>query len=124
MTAEDKISRMSMSTLGMPHTVLYVYLFSLFYRYCSTVVNVAHYCRIQKRENEKDLTKSASGITTRFSLRRRENALDLRIPNAQKKSSSVIGEGKSFLLGSMISFCSLRNSFCTYSFTPNVVFRS
>lgn len=79
---------------------------------------------IQKKRNEKVLTKSASGITTRFSLRRRENALDLRIPNAQKKSSSVTGEGKSFLLGRMISFSSFRHSFFTYSFTDSVVFRS
>ena len=46
-----------------------------------------------KRE-KKCFTKSARGIKTRFWPRRRENALDLSIPNAQKKSSSVIGDGK------------------------------
>lgn len=76
-----------------------------------------------KRE-KKRFTKSARGIKTRFWPRRRENALDLSIPNAQKKSSSVIGDGKICLWGDMISSSTFRNSFCTYSFTLNVVLKS
>lgn len=96
--------------------------FSSFYG--NVEVKVPRCFRKQRGEKKRSFTKSARGITTRFSLRRRENALDLRIPNAQKKSSSVIGNGKSFLLGSMISSSSLRNSLRTYSFTASVVLRS
>lgn len=77
-----------------------------------------------KSEKKKCFTKSTRGIKTRFWPRRRENALDLSIPNAQKNSSNVIGEVKSCLLGEMISSSTFWNSFCTYSFTLNVVLKS
>lgn len=69
---------------------------------------------------EEELTKSARGIRTRFWPRRPENARDLSMPNTDRKSSDVI-EGNRCLFGSMISSSILRNSLCTYSFTPKVV---
>lgn len=73
---------------------------------------------------EKLCTKSAKGIRTRLWPSKRVNALDRRIPNAQKKSFSITSKGKSLLLGTIISSFRFANSFATNSFTPNVVFSS
>lgn len=48
------------------------------------------------KRKDNNLTKSAKGISTRLSPRSRENALDLSMPKAQRKSSNVI-EGKRWL---------------------------
>lgn len=70
------------------------------------------------------LTRSARGIRTRFSPRRRENTLDLSIPNAHRKSVKVTEEGKREAFRNMISSSTLANSLCTYSLTPSVVLSS
>uniref|UniRef100_A0A6N2LTT7 Uncharacterized protein n=1 Tax=Salix viminalis TaxID=40686 RepID=A0A6N2LTT7_SALVM len=54
----------------------------MYYAHCTLL-------KTDLKKKKKELTKSARGIKTRFSPRRRENDLDLRIPNAQEKSSNV-----------------------------------